>query len=716
MDYIKKPKKCGRLLLLVPLLVLLIPALSACTTKLSKPKNVYRIEPLTTSYDTSEMTILNCCAAKDTIFLLMKGSGGYEILATDGKAEKTIVLDFGISEHGQCFVGAFAADGSGDLWLAAQGSDRGNDGEEHSFQRLYRCSGGVMKQITADDGYISSVEPVGDGTALILQNGVLKQVSADGVQSVIPMEDDNYSLGGILRSGSDLFVLAYTNDQNGTPMLFPIDLQKKALEKAVGGFGTGAFLSSETDGYIAFTSEIDGIYGYGYGDGDEGELDRREVVNYLSSDIRYEDITKVCPFGQNSFLVLYYEDGVQRCGILKPVPEEEITTKEIVVVAALNPGQIRSEIIAFNRQSEKYRVVLEDYSVYGDTAAQLLNAAMASKNAPDILLIGDSQNYGNMVGRKLFVDLYRFMDSDKSVDRLDYLDSILTAYETDGKLYSLPNRFGIKTFAAKKSLLDTENGFSWKDFTEYAAAHDIAMFSPAYGRNAFLEAYVRFNYASSAEVGAGTPRFDTPEFREALAFAETLADESEFSGFRDDTQYIENRVLLSEEQVRGFDSYEIMQKYTFGGADAGYVGFPDDGGNGSLIFTEGFAYEFAILQSSRHKEAAWEFVKYFLTEDAQMPRMTDGVWSSPFGFPVSKAALAKLRDIAADEANGFLTKEAADEVERLICSATQISRTDKQLCGIVTEEASAFFSGQKSMDEVIMIIENRADTLFSERE
>ena len=60
-----------------------------------------------------------------------------------------------------------------------------------------------------------------------------------------------------------------------------------------------------------------------------------------------------------------------------------------------------------------------------------------------------------------------------------------------------------------------------------------------------------------------------------------------------------------------------MQKYTFGGADAGYVGFPDDGGNGSLIFTEGFAYEFAILQSSRHKEAAWEFVRYFLTEDAQ---------------------------------------------------------------------------------------------------
>ena len=78
--------------------------------------------------------------------------------------------------------------------------------------------------------------------------------------------------------------------------------------------------------------------------------------------------------------------------------------------------------------------------------------------------------------------------------------------------------------------------------------------------------------------------------------------------------------------------------------------------------------------------------------------------------------MAKLRDIAADEANGFLTEEAADEVERLICSATQISRTDKQLCGIVTEEASAFFSGQKSMDEVIMIIENRADTLFSERE
>ncbi len=151
-------------------------------------------------------------------------------------------------------------------------------------------------------------------------------------------------------------------------------------------------------------------------------------MNYLSSDIRYEDITKVCPFGQNSFLVLYYEDGVQRCGILKPVPEEEITAKEIVVVAALNPGQIRSEIIAFNRQSEKYRVVLEDYSVYGDTAAQLLNAAMASKNAPDILLIGDSQNYGGIWSGESCLSICT--DSwipTRAVDRLDYLDSILTA-------------------------------------------------------------------------------------------------------------------------------------------------------------------------------------------------------------------------------------------------------------------------------------------------
>ena len=88
-----------------------------------------------------------------------------------------------------------------------------------------------MKQLTADDGYISSVEPVGDGTTLILQNGVLKQVSADGIQSVIPVEDDNYSLGGILHSGSDLFVLAYTNDQNGTPVLFPVDLQKRLLRR-----------------------------------------------------------------------------------------------------------------------------------------------------------------------------------------------------------------------------------------------------------------------------------------------------------------------------------------------------------------------------------------------------------------------------------------------------------------------------------------------------
>ena len=191
-----------------------------------------------------------------------------------------------------------------------------------------------------------------------------------------------------------------------------------------------------------------------------------------------------------------------------------------------------------------------------------------------------------------------------------------------------------------------------------------------------------------------------------LEFAKSLPEESEDSCFRDDTPYREGSVLLSSELVMGFDSYDIMCDMTFG-EEGIYSGFP---GGGSIIETDGVGYEFAVLKSSKHKFSAWEFIESFLDESAQMPEQNDnGSWIVDFGFPVRRIAVEKQEEIAGE---GGLTETGAKAVEELIGSANIAARTDDKLVSIVYEEAAAYFTGQKTLDEVVRII---SDTMIAER-
>lgn len=67
-----------------------------------------------------------------------------------------------------------------------------------------------------------------------------------------------------------------------------------------------------------------------------------------------------------------------------------------------------------------------------------------------------------------------------------------------------------------------------------------------------------------------------------------------------------------------------------------------------------------------------------------------------------------------DPYNTPLTQAQVDQIRALLEGTTQIARADEKLNNIVTEEASAYFEGQKSLDDTVRIIQNRASTYISE--
>lgn len=640
---------------------------TGCAAK-SKPEHVWRL-------DIAELpelsgANLSACGGSDTEAYASASLDGEVYLVSFGQSDPEVVKpDLGLPEGSRCTVGDLAV-GENGVWLAVNGNIPDQTGNMQSFNRLYLWSDGKASLVD-DKGRLNKLAAVGDSVAAI-RNGALVILSPDG--STEEIRSDDYSLEGVLNAD---FAVAYTNDQEGTRVLLPIDLDNKSFGEPISGIGDTRFVKSDhllalgQDGIDLLTPGDDGIAS-------------ETLVDFLASDIDYSSVHSVATFGEKFIAVT--SDGI---GIMSEVPENEVIAKEIITIAATDPGKIRSDIIAFNKSSDKYRVKLIDYS--GDL--NRLNLSLVTKDAPDVLLITGDMDYDSMVAKGMFADLCTLMS-----DRDAYLPNVLSAYETDGKLFSMINRFNIDTFAAKKSAADKL--INLRTAAEYADSRGASVFPASYSRREFIKAYLNFNSADS---------FESETFRYMLEFAKSLPEESEDSGFRDDTPYREGSVLLSSELVIGFGSYDIMCDMTFG-EEGIYSGFP---GGGSIIEPDGVGYEFAVLKSSKHKSGAWEFIESFLDESEQMPEQNDnGSWIVDFGFPVRRTAVEKQREIAVE---GGLTKTGAKAVEELISSANIAARTDDKLVSIVYEEAAAYFAGQKTLDEVVRIISDRVDTMVAER-
>ena len=659
-------------------------------TKLS---NVFRAEEVTLPDELSGVFPNNIVSYGSTAYSVVRVGNSVKIVEI---SDKVTLHDAGITipEGGYFSVGQAAA-GDGSVWFSASGAEPEGEGMT-PFTRIYRFSGGKTTEICLDDGsgFVSGIAADGD-SLLMAYAGLLWRVTPDGELSEF-LSDDSYIVNGVVVTRNGAYADASANDQDGGRVLIPIS--GDSLGGAVKADGVKSFVSSGTEERF-FSLTESGIDSCAVAD---GEIILTRTLDFVSSDIDPDQVRAAAPLDGGRFAALL--SGGRLC-VLSPVPEDELPEKEIIKVAATNPRKIRSEIIEFNKQSADCHLTLVDYSEYED-AAKRLGADLVSKTAPDILVVSDDIDFDGYARMKLFADLYTLMGGDSD----DYLGNVLKACEKDGKLTSIITRFKVTTFAAKKKLVGDITDFTTESFVSFADTHEIDMLPPKINRAEFLREYISYNRERLSENG-----FDDDELRLILEFAKTLPENAEGGDFRDDEPFIEERVLLSDEEIGGFSDYEITKDMTFGGDDAVYLGFPTpDGGVRGLISAGGNGYELAVLKNSKHKSGAWEFISYLLSEEKQTPaKSSSGDYVVGSGFPVRKSAFEKVYEISKDKDQ----LEAADagSLREFIFSVDSVCRGDADMLSVVYEDASAYFSGAKTIDETILIIRDRIGTLLSER-
>ena len=479
-----------------------------------------------------------------------------------------------------------------------------------------------------------------------------------------------------------------------------------------------------------------GMYGYNLGDADV-----TPVFSYINSDITSDSMGNLVEAGEGKIIATYYDPDtyMTKLAVLNHVDPADIPDKEVLTLACYYLDyNLRRRVVDFNKESELYRITIKDYSSYASmddyTAGytQLNNDILAGQ-MPDILVL-DAYNMPveSYIAKGLFADISKLIEKDEELNMDDYLTNVFDAYKVDGKLYSIIPSFSIATVIGKASMVGDTPGWTMEDLQALMAKYpDASPFGEDMSRSTMLNYSMIFSGAHFVDRTSGACNFNSEEFISLLDFLTQFPEETETDDdywMNYETQWRDGRSLLMSANIGNFRNYNQFAKGYFG-EKVTPIGFPTGEGNGAVIEADS---QYAISAKSGNIDGAWEFLRYYLTEEYQSS--DEFSWR----FPVLKSAMEKRMEEAQErpyweDEDGNkqyyddtwyiggeefvidpMTKEEAQELYDYIISVNKAYYTDESLVNIIEEEAAAYFKGQKSAAEVADIIQSRAKIYISE--
>ena len=592
-----------------------------------------------------------------------------------------------------------------------------------------------------DIDYISNFKVLKDGTIFIYADNMLYHLDANfsKLKEKELSQDTWFNDFVSLKDGT---LCASSYGENGMEFK-KLDLNTLELgDKIEVPFNIGNYSIFEgNDKYDILLRSSVSISGYNIGDQAPTEL-----FNFVNSDIETNYFDSFASMADGSFVGIYTEWGdtesvTKVCKYTKIDPADYVEKKVLSLGVTYLNQEVRKSIVKYNKASDKYRVTVVDYSVY-DTeenwmgGEEKLNSDIASGVGPDIVMSNDSSLIDNYKNKGLFVDLHKFADSDPDVDLSDIWPNLIRACETDGKLYELVPTFNIQTLVGKAKDLNGKTSWTLAEMKAFAEAlpEGSTLFEGSVSRESFLNMMISIQGNDYIDMANATCKFDSPEFKEVLEYLKTLPAEADIEDVEDgyydnyDSFWRTGKVALYTWYMSDLRDYNYMAKGYFG-EDVTFIGYPCNDGKGSFLT---FWMSLAISSKCKNQEAAWDFVKYYWSDEYQ--KSVYGIPASMKRFDEMAAEAMKKRSYT-DE-NGVetfvddtwyvggteikidpLTQAEVDMLKNFVSSVDKkMASFGEDVLNIISEEAEPYFQGQKSVDEVTQIIQSRLSIYLKEKQ
>ncbi|MCR4598494.1 MAG: hypothetical protein K5678_05610 [Acetatifactor sp.] len=432
---------------------------------------------------------------------------------------------------------------------------------------------------------------------------------------------------------------------------------------------------------------------------------------------------------------------------------EETTEQQVLTLAVLYSNNFLERIVSdFNRKHEDCQVQVVKYlSLTSNTTQQDIRDAITrmgldllGDQAPDLIDLSFAISYGtgsdvtveDLLQKGYVLDLTPFAEKSEVVHLADYHEKALEICSDGGKVAAIPYGLRLGTMIADSELADVKAGWTVSDFMTICHQMEDGEFLKGLDRWTVLDLCLAPNVSFFVDEKARQCHFDQKEFREVLQFAAEFPDKKEDFNLYQAKGAIHYTEITQVEEVprQQFQAFEDH---------AVYVGFPTF--DGKERNTLGISYDvnvLAICGKSKRAEQAWSFIESYLGtkffDETDMDARMLGTWQygisanqdmlrtyidyiktegGPFGCTPQEDYLEYMRK---NRPHDYIGHPLTDEEESLFYDLLEHAEPetvlDKICMSIITEEAGAYFSEQKDLDEVVGIIQERIQLFLTENQ
>ena len=538
-----------------------------------------------------------------------------------------------------------------------------------------------------------------------------------------------------LDANGDVVIYEFQNNADSNGKIRKLDVTAGTLDEGT-EFATnitGYGIMQGTDGYDLYYTTDSTIYGYNYDGGKS-----TEIADFSSSGINSDSILDLNMIDASTLVCSTREGDYTAPNALEKYSKadpSEITDKKVLTIASIysDDPTFKQTVVDYNNSQDENMIALVDYSQTEDPMAKF-SADVSAGTVPDLYYI--NQGFGDMtlnqcIAKGMFEDLTPYLENDQELSENDIIPSIYNNMLVDGKLYYTCSNVGLYSVAGKKSVIGDEAGWTTTEMKECVdsmpeGAHIFENYNKDTMLSAFMWGGVVDDYINWDK---GECSFNSQEFKSLLEMCNTGTTEE--AAISDEPQ--ENMVDSGEQLL--MQAYNVnpssftAYKNAFDG-DLIFKGSPSNRKSAGI-----FQLKSAVAMSSQcaDKDAAWDFVRYLLTEDCQsksyiysngIPTREDvfDVYADEFTWEQSGTDKYG-NEIAIEFSDGSwgldyvretISQDDVKAFRAFVDSCSGYYGCDRKLWNIISEEAAYYFRGEKSVDDVCSVIQDRVTTYVNE--
>ncbi|MBD5512771.1 MAG: extracellular solute-binding protein [Lachnospiraceae bacterium] len=400
-------------------------------------------------------------------------------------------------------------------------------------------------------------------------------------------------------------------------------------------------------------------------------------------------------------------------GLKKVNPEE--MGKIPLVFRVLNADAGLKQLVAkFNRENKEYHVFLEErVGEYAWDFQARNDMEIATGQGPDLIAEDAVSDMRVLAEKGALENLEPYLEQ-AGMNREDYHPETFQSQGMADGIYSAGYMMYVESIYIKKELLDSGGQTSIETLLNNMES---------YGKQAIFNQMLNYTPVNLL-------RYFFRMSDDFYGMVDWEGKTCDFSGelweqiLRVCGQYGLTERNMEWEEVAGWGSTYNFSDLAWRVRDAGQqgmmqAGYPSEEGMVNELWLDSVA----INADSGHKEGAWQFIRFLLEEENQK------LVSAEHIMPVHVGALEwSVEEYLYDYYNNTMTSDGGyiirpelpegieEKFWECLANAKPASYRTEQVLAIIEEEAELYFTGDKTVEEISAVIENRVKLYLAEME